>query len=85
MCDTFCSGAYCCVIVSHPETLCEFCMISDRECSMSYESDYECDECPGCGDIICVGANGYCAACWQDRYGFDDYLYHDPVQLWTYC
>jgi hypothetical protein len=36
--------------------------------AMSYESS----ECPGCGEHILCGANGYCAGCWVDRFGVED-------------
>jgi len=32
----------------------------------------ELDECPGCGGSCRPGANGYCSACWHQRYGCDD-------------
>ena len=36
--------------------------------AMSYESS----ECPGCGEHILCGANGYCAGCWMERFGDDE-------------
>ena len=33
---------------------------------------HEDEECPGCGEEIIVGANGYCASCWQERFGCSD-------------
>ena len=36
--------------------------------AMSYESN----NCPGCDEEITVGANGYCAGCWTDRFGCED-------------
>jgi hypothetical protein len=33
---------------------------------------HENEECPGCGEEIIVGANGYCAGCWQERFGCSD-------------
>ena len=36
--------------------------------TMSYESNH----CPGCDEEITVGANGYCAGCWTDRFGCED-------------
>lgn len=33
---------------------------------------HEDEECPGCGDEFNVGANGYCASCWQEKFGCDD-------------
>jgi hypothetical protein len=35
---------------------------------MSYESEH----CPGCDFEITVGANGYCASCWIERFGCED-------------
>lgn len=37
--------------------------------------DHESDttsECPGCGMDLYVGANGYCAYCWVDRFGSEE-------------
>jgi hypothetical protein len=36
--------------------------------AMSHESNH----CPGCDEEITVGANGYCAGCWTDRFGCED-------------
>jgi hypothetical protein len=33
---------------------------------------YETSECPGCGNDIYCGADGYCANCWVERVGTDD-------------
>jgi hypothetical protein len=32
----------------------------------------ELNDCPGCGGSSRPGANGYCSACWHQRYGCDD-------------
>ena len=32
----------------------------------------ELNHCPGCDNEITVGANGYCSACWTDRFGCED-------------
>lgn len=41
----------------------------------------EGEECPGCGEDIDVGANGYCATCWQERFGTED----DTLEQCYFC
>jgi hypothetical protein len=50
----FCSNQDCKMEVSNYGTEC-------CDCS-------ELSECPGCGEDILVGANGYCADCWGSRF-----------------
>jgi hypothetical protein len=38
----------------------------------------EPSDCPGCGEDILVGAHGYCADCWTDRFGSDAYADERP-------
>ena len=45
-----------------------------RDCSDGVSS--EPSECPGCGEDILIGANGYCAECWGERF--------DSIEL-SYC
>ena len=50
------------------------CSSDDRTCcrSCAMQPPVELDEeCPGCGGPSRPGANGYCAACWNQRYGCD--------------
>jgi hypothetical protein len=59
----YCSTTECKTEVKKSGETCDTC----KE-AMSYESS----ECPGCGEHILCGANGYCAGCWIDRFGIED-------------
>ena len=51
--------------------------IYGTECHNYVESvSTEPSECPGCGEDILIGANGYCADCWGERF--------DSIEL-SYC
>ena len=63
----FCSNQNCKMEVSIYGTEC-------RDCSDGVST--EPSECPGCGEDILIGANGYCAECWGDRF--------DSIEL-SYC
>ena len=60
----FCSSTDCNMEVSNYHDICENCLHE----TLSHETS----ECPGCGNDIYCGANGYCANCWVDRFGADD-------------
>lgn len=59
----YCSTTECKKEVKNSGETCDTC-----KDAMSYESS----ECPGCGDHILCGANGYCAGCWVDRFGVEE-------------
>jgi len=48
--------------------------------SLSYESS----ECPGCGNDIYCGANGYCSNCWAERFGCESPVEHTCSGEWDY-
>jgi len=58
----FCSEPQCSNPVNDYNDTCLEC-----ECEASTIS-----ECPGCGEDIFVGSNGYCSDCWQERFGVDE-------------
>jgi hypothetical protein len=43
-------------------------MSSENLETMSYESNH----CPGCDEELVVSANGYCASCWNERFGCEE-------------
>ena len=56
--------------------------LSDYQWKVSireYEDTYDDEGCIGCGEEYSCGAGGYCAPCWEDRYGcvtsYDDAVY----------
>jgi len=51
-----------------------------RKETLSYESS----ECPGCGNDIYIGANGYCANCWVERFGCESPISHKCSGEWDY-
>ena len=47
---------------------------SDTTCNDCYEAKFtreQAEGCPGCG-VLGANNNGYCGACWQQRYGVED-------------
>ena len=47
-------------------------------CNEHMESlSYESSECPGCGNDIYCGANGYCSNCWAERFGCESPISND--------
>jgi len=64
----FCSQRDCKMEVFNYNDICGDC----RDDAMSSEPS----ECPGCGEDILIGANGYCADCWGERF--------DSIEL-SYC
>jgi hypothetical protein len=56
--------------VSNYNDICNECYVE----SVSTEPS----DCPGCGEDILVGAHGYCADCWTDRFGADAYADERP-------
>jgi hypothetical protein len=57
----FCSESNCSNPVGQHDEMCIQC-----------EASTVSSDCPGCGEDILVGANGYCCDCWQERFGQDD-------------
>jgi hypothetical protein len=51
-----------------------------RKETLSYESS----ECPGCGNDIYIGANGYCANCWVERFGCESQISHKCSGEWDH-
>jgi hypothetical protein len=45
---------------------------------------YETSECPGCGNDIYCGANGYCSNCWAERFGCESPISHTCSGEWDY-
>ena len=43
-------------------------LVQGNEETLSHETS----ECPGCGNDIYCGANGYCSNCWAERFGCDE-------------
>lgn len=66
----FCSSTNCNMEVSNYNDICNECYVE----SVSTEPS----DCPGCGEDILVGAHGYCADCWTDRFGADAYADERP-------
>lgn len=62
----YCSTIECDKEVDSYEGLCDSC---SKE-QMSHETS----ECPGCGNDIYCGADGYCSNCWVERFGVEDDL-----------
>ena len=56
-----------------------FC-IEHRLETLSYESS----ECPGCGNDMYCGANGYCSNCWIERFGDESPIPHKCSGEWDY-
>jgi len=48
--------------------------------SLSHESS----ECPGCGNDIYCGANGYCSNCWNERFGCESPIEHDCTNVFDH-
>lgn len=57
----YCSTVECDKEVDSYEAVCDSCLAEQ----MSHETS----ECPGCGNDIYCGANGYCSNCWAERFG----------------
>ena len=54
-------------------------------CNEHMESlSYESSECPGCGNDIYCGANGYCSNCWAERFGCESPVEHTCSGEWDY-
>lgn len=47
-------------------------LVEGNEETLSHETS----ECPGCGNDIYCGANGYCSNCWVERFGDDSTIEH---------
>ena len=62
----YCSTIECDKEVDSYEGVCDSC---SKE-QMSHETS----ECPGCGNDIYCGADGYCSNCWVERFGVEDDL-----------
>ena len=55
-------------------------LVEGNEETLSHETS----ECPGCGNDIYCGANGYCSNCWVERFGCDSPVSHKCSGEWDY-